>query len=43
MILSYLNEAFLTIALSCGGYNFIPNGGFINTANTALNVRAIFE
>jgi len=37
MILSSLSEAVLTIAVSCGGHNFIPNGGFINTANTALN------
>jgi len=37
MILISLNEALLTIALSCGGHNFIPNGGFISTANTALN------
>lgn len=43
MILSYLNEALLNVAVSCGGYNFIHNGGFINTANTALNIRTIFE
>jgi hypothetical protein len=43
MFLSSLNKALLTIAVSCGDYNFIPNGGFINIANTTLNVRTIFE
>jgi len=38
MILSCsLNEAVLTTTVSCGGHNFIPNGGFISTVNTTLN------
>jgi hypothetical protein len=43
MFLSSLNEALLNVAVFCGGYNFIHNGEFINTANTALNIRTIFE